>query len=122
MSSPRTLVRRWRSRVTEAWRSTLSWMRWRRRRRLLLALERELFLELLQEQLPLLVQQETRALLVEALTPLAQALSRQDSLLLQETHRLSWQAETAEELLTELLQATQPSSRQQLEAALKSPT
>lgn len=118
MSSPQTLVRRWRSRVTEAWRSTRSWTHWRRRRRLRLALERELLLE----QLQLLVQQETRALLLEALTPLAQALQRQDSLLLQETHRLSWQAETAEELLTELLQATQPSSRQQLEAALKSPT
>ena len=118
MSSLSRTVRTWSSRTTAAWRSTLSWMRWRRRRSLRQALERELFLE----QLQLLVQQETRALLLEALAPLAQALQRQDSLLLQETHRLSWQAETAEELLTELLQATQPSSRQQLEAALKSPT
>jgi hypothetical protein len=82
-------------------------MRWRRRRELRRAQEREqqLQLLLLMEQLPLLVRQETRAALLEALAPLAQALQRQDSLLLARTQPL-------EEMLLELLQAQPtPASR-----------
>ena len=78
-------------------------MRWRQRRALRLSQERELLLE----QIQLLVRQEARQALLEALRPLAQALERQDSLLLQESHRLEWKAETAEEILLELLQVSQ---------------
>jgi hypothetical protein len=119
VSRPLTTVPRWTSRVTAAWRSTLSWMRWRRRRELRRAQERELLLE----QMALLVQQEVRALLLQALRPLAQALERQDSLLLQETHRLEWKAETAEEMLLELLQSQPtPASLMQQELGIQSPT
>lgn len=118
MSSPPTPVKRWRSRVTEAWRSTLSWMRWRRRRELRRAQERELLLE----QLLLLLQPLLRQELLAMAQPLSQALLRQDSLLLEQTHRLEWKAETAEEILLELLQQQPtPASRMKEELGL-SPT
>ena len=114
--SPR--IDRTRSSIRAAWRSTISWMRWRRRRTLRLSQERELLLE----QISLLVEQQTRQVLLEALAPLAAALQRQDSLLLQETHRLEWKAETAEEILLELLSSQPtPASRMREELGLISP-
>lgn len=70
-------------------------------------MRRQREMALLLVEIQLLVRQETRALLLEALTPLAAALERQDSLLLQETHRLEWKAESLEEILLELL-SSQP--------------
>lgn len=113
MSSPETPVRRWRSRVTEAWRSTLSWMRWRRRRDLRRAQERELLLE----QMVLLLEPLLRQQLLQLAQPLSEALSRQDSLLLQESHRLEWKVETLEEMLLELLQA-QPTAASRMQQEL----
>jgi hypothetical protein len=119
VSSPRTLVRRWSSRVTEAWRSTLSWMRWRRRRSLRRAQERELLLE----QLVLLLEPLLRQQLLAMAQPLSAALLRQDSLLLEQTQRLEWKAETAEEILLELLQAQPtPGSQMREELGIQSPT
>jgi hypothetical protein len=86
-------------------------MRWRRRRELRRAQERELLLE----QVALVTRQEVRALLLESLSPLAQALHRQDSLLLQQTEPLS-------EMLLELLQAQPtPASRMRQELGIRSP-
>ena len=117
MSSRRTLVKRWTSRVTEIWRSTLSWMRWRRRRELRRAQERELLLE----QLLLLLLPQTESLLRQQLLslaqPLSEALARQDSLLVEQTHRLEWKVETLEEMLLELLQM-QPTPASQLRQEL----
>ena len=93
-------------------------MRWRQRRALRLSQERELLLE----QIQLLVRQEARQALLEALRPLAQALERQDSLLLQESHRLEWKAETAEEILLELLQVSQPTPASSLRHQLGLPS
>lgn len=94
-------------------------MRWRRRRQARLLAERELLLS----QIRLEVRLETRALLLEALTPLAQALSRQDSLLLQQTHRLEWKAESLEEILLELLSSQPtPGSRMRDELGIRSRT
>jgi hypothetical protein len=79
-------------------------MHWSRRRQLRRDRERELLLE----QLELL----QRALLMQALTPLAQALQRQDSLLV----RL---LQEQQELLLEILEASsQPSQRHRLEQEL----
>ena len=111
--------RSWRSITRAAWRSTLSWMRWRRRIRE----RRQRETARLLVEIQLLVQQETRALLLEALTPLAQALSRQDSLLLAETHRLEWRAESLEEILLELLSSQPtPGSRMRDELGIRSRT
>jgi len=115
VSSPETPVRRWRSRVTEAWRSTLSWMRWRRRRELRRAQERELLLE----QMALLLEPLLRQQLLAMAQPLSQALLRQDSLLQEQTQRLERKVETLEEMLMELLQAQPtPASRMKQELGL----
>jgi hypothetical protein len=68
----------------------------------------------LRAELPPLLHQA----LLEAMTPLAQALHRQDSLLLDRTEPLQALLTEQQALLLELLQASQPSSRQQLEQAL----
>jgi len=112
VSRPRKTARTWSSRTTEAWRSTLSWMRWRRRRALRQAQERELLLE----QVLLVSRQAAREALLEALPPLAQALQRQDSLLLARTQPL-------EEMLLELLLAQPtPASRLREELGIRSRT
>jgi hypothetical protein len=117
--SPKSPSRSWRSTTREAWRSTLSWMRWRQRRQERLRLEREsLLLEMRQ-----LLQQELFQSLMGALTPLAAALQRQDNLLLAETHRLEWKVETLEEMLLELLsQQPTPGSRMRDELGIRSRT
>lgn len=94
MSPSSRTAPRWRSRVTAAWRSTLSWMHWRRRRQLRLAQERELLLE----QMALLLEPLLRQQLLLLAQPLSEALTRQDSLLLERTQPL-------EEMLLELLQS-----------------
>jgi hypothetical protein len=64
--------------------------------------------------------------LLEALRPLAQALQRQDSLLLEQTARLerlqNSQQEQTEELLLEVLNSLQPPASQQLLPRLESPS
>lgn len=107
MSSQQTIARRSLSRVRETWRSALSWTHWwlTRPQRAL----RRRQLQRRQEQLTLL-----RSSLLEALTPLAQALLRQDSL-----HR-EWHREQMQQglllisLLEEVLSSLQPSASQQL--------
>ena len=89
-------------------------MRWRQRARARQLEEMELLLLVQRLQL----EATLRALLLEALTPLAQALQRQDSLLLEQS-RLTREAlqqfrlETAD-LLTEVLSSLQPSAQAQL--------
>lgn len=117
--SPKSLFLSWRSTTRAAWRSTLSWMRWRRRRQARLLAERELLLS----QIRQLVQQELFQSLMGALSPLAAALQRQDSLLLAETHRLEWKAESLEEILLELLSSQPtPGSRMRDELGIRSRT
>lgn len=117
--SPKSPSRSWRSTTRAAWHSTLSWMRWRQRRQARLLLEKEQLLLEMRQQL----RQEVRVLLLEALTPLAAALQRQDSLLLEQTHRLEWKAETLEEILLELLQQQpSPGSRMRQELGVQSRT
>ena len=83
-------------------------------------MRRQREMALLLVEIQLLVRQETRALLLEALTPLAAALERQDSLLLQETHRLEWKAESLEEILLELLSSQPtPGSRMRDELGIR---
>ncbi len=87
-------------------RSAFSWTRWRQKKR-----RREW--ETLQRQ-QLETQQQTRMLLLQALTPLAEALQRQDQRReeahLQQEKRL----QQLEDLMLEVLQATQPTADQQI--------
>jgi hypothetical protein len=112
VSSPSRIARTWSSRTTAAWRSTLSWMRWRRRRELRRSQERELLLE----QMALLLEPLLRQQMLLLAQPLSEALSRQDSLLLQQTEPLS-------EMLLELLAAQPtPASRMRQELGIPSRT
>jgi hypothetical protein len=70
------------------------------------------------------LQMLVRALLLEALEPLAQALQRQDSLLLRQTRQLGQSLQEEQELLLEILSSLQPSPASLLrqELSLPSPT
>lgn len=112
-----TNVRRWSSHIWAMLLSALSWMHWLRRRRLRIQLEAHRR-QLQQEQW---LRQELRTTLLEALTPLAEALHRLDNRQKQDTqaHRqlvLQLQAENRhlEELLMEVLNSQQPTAHQQL--------
>ena len=116
MSSP-TRRKQWRSRITEIWRSLLSWMRWRQRRKIRRIQQEEILLARLQVTLQVLV----KDLLWEMAVPLAEALQRLDHR--QELTRSRLQVMQAqqvemrnqqEQLLLEILQATQPSALTQL--------
>ena len=113
-------MKQWSYRTWVMLLSVLSWMRWFRTR---LELNRRRQREL-QVQQELRLRQEMRMALLEALTPLAEALHRLDSRQ-QETHLrlanlgqqlLQVQAENRqlEELLTEVLQGQQPTADQQI--------
>jgi hypothetical protein len=87
-------------------------MRWRRRRELRRSQERELLLE----QMALLLEPLLRQQMLLLAQPLSEALSRQDSLLLQQTEPLS-------EMLLELLAAQPtPASRMRQELGIPSRT
>lgn len=109
------------SRITEIWLSLLSWMRWRQRR---VAREETLRLRQLEEMEVLLRRQEIkardreerllslseislRALLMEAMLPLADALRRQDQMHLAQYTEL-------QELLLEVLNSLQPTAEEQI--------
>lgn len=115
--SSQTPRRSWTSRITETWHSLLSWMRWRQRARAREQQREERLLRLVlwqvadqleRQQIQLReLELQQRRLLVEAMTPLAAALQRQDSL------RNQQQAEL-KELLLEVLNSQQPSALTQL--------
>ena len=115
--SSQTRRKQLRSRITVIWRSVLSWMHWRRRARAREQQREERLLRLVlwqvadqleRQQIQLReLELQQRRLLVEAMTPLAAALQRQDSL------RSQQQAEL-KELLLEVLNSQQPSALTQL--------
>lgn len=98
------------SRIWVALLSAISWMRWSRRRR-----ERQR-----QEQwerdkrLLLEMQLQTRALLMEAMRPLAEALQRLDKRQVEEHQDLVVLIAEHRELLVEILQSQQPPAQQQI--------
>ena len=67
------------------------------------------------EKLEAILQVQQRALLVEAMRPLAEALQRQDQMHLAQSKEL-------QELLLEILQATQPSALTQLSPLIGQPS
>lgn len=111
--------RRWSSRIRETWRSVLSWMHWRRRRLHRELEKREQLLDAI--QLLLAAQrhrmlEDVQTLMLEAMSPMAEAMQRQDSLLRTEmedvqTMLMRHQDETRD-LLTEVLQTVQPNPDQ----------
>ena len=116
MSSP-TRGKQLRSRITAIWLSVLSWMHWRQRARKREQQQEERLLRLVlwqvadqleRQQIQLReLELQQRRLLVEAMTPLAAALQRQDSLRNQQQTELK-------ELLLEVLNSQQPSALTQL--------
>lgn len=113
------------SRITEIWRSLLSWMRWHlrarsRRRQQELDEQRERLLFALLTALPTQAQVEeiVHRQLMLAMQPLAQALERQDTLLELELNKLKQELVQQQmnnlDLLTEVLNSLQPPVEQQL--------
>jgi hypothetical protein len=98
------------SRIRETWRSVLSWMRWRQRRATRLRLEQEEQ----QHQLLLLMEHQQRALLLEALTPVAEAMKRLDQRILASQMQQVEHQQELRELLMEVLQSQVPPISQQL--------
>lgn len=96
----------WTSRLTAMKRSVFFWTRWHQKR----VRQRELERELLLEQVTLLVQGQ----LLQALSPLASALHRQDLLLVERTPPLEPQLQDLRELLLEILQQGHQSPLSQL--------
>lgn len=86
--------------------SALSWMRWRQRKaQRQWEMEQRLLLELKLQQ---------RMLLMEALTPLAQALQRMDNLQQQQWQKSHLHLMTQEEMLQEVLNGLMPLAEQQI--------
>lgn len=108
-----THVKQWYYQILATLHSVLSWMRWRQRSRQRQELERLRQMAkletLLQQHL-----EDQRQLLLEALTPLAQALQRQDS-------QRQQQHQEQKELLLETLNSLQPTAMQQLLPATSIP-
>jgi uncharacterized damage-inducible protein DinB len=98
----------------------LSWMPWRRRkaaRKLQEAREEALRLEMQQEQerrLLHLLEAQTRALLLEALTPVAEAMRRQDQRQAETQASLEALAQESRALLIEVLQGQMPPLRDRI--------
>lgn len=95
--------------IFRAWvtlRSALSWTHWRQKKaQKQWEMEQRLLLELRLQQ---------RMLLMEALTPLAQALQRMDNLQQEQQLKEHVMLLMQEELLTEILQSLQPTVSQQI--------
>lgn len=114
------------SRIMEIWRSVLSWMRWhlkgkrrQRRQQELDELKERLLFSLLmvlptQEQVEEIVHRQ----LMLAMTPLAQALNRQDDLLMEQVTRMRvnqrLMENNLEDLLKEVLNSLQPKAEEVL--------
>ena len=116
MSSP-TRGKQLRSRITEIWRSVLSWMHWRQRRQVRRIQQQEELLLRLQVTVQVLVRQE----LLEMARPLAEALQRLDhNQQLTRSRVQVMQAQQVEmrnqqeQLLLEILQGQQPTALTQL--------
>lgn len=103
-------MKQWSYRTWGTLLSALSWMRWHRRRRQWRELRQ------LQERLEqeLRLRQELRMALLEALTPLAEALQRLDNLQKVAAHQQHQHLKYQEELLKEILNSLQPSAHQQI--------
>lgn len=99
------------SRIKEIWRSVISWMHWSRRRE---QRQLEQQWEMLKEHRQAL-EQYLHSQLLEALTPVAAALLRQDDLAMK-LHDLQT------ELQMEILSSLHPTAEQQIFQAIGPPT
>lgn len=99
-------MKQWSSKALAMLHSVLSWMHWRQRRRL------RLFQEQKRQQLEL--QLLLKMALLEALTPMAEALQRLDNLQKAAAHQQHQHLKYQEELLKEVLNSLQPSASQQI--------
>lgn len=99
-------MKQWSSRLREMWLSVLSWMHWSQRR----AQRRW------EEEQRLLLQMrlQQRMLLLEALTPMAEALQRLDNLQRDSQQMQHKHLQYQEELLMEVLNSLQPPASQQI--------
>ena len=96
----------WISRLWAMWLSVRSWMHWRQRRKARREKQRQ---EMLFQ-----VEVLARALLLEAMTPLAAALKRMDQRQMDGMHQLYKHLQQQEEMLLEVLQNQQPAASQQI--------
>lgn len=90
----------------EMLRSALSWTRWRQKKAL-----RQWEME---QRLLLQIRLQQRMLLLEALTPMAEALQRLDNLQQQQWQKTHLHLLTQEELLMEILNSLQPPAQEQI--------
>lgn len=99
-------MKQWSSRLRAMWLSVLSWMRWSQRRT-----QRRWEEE---QRLLLQMRLQQRMLLMEALTPMAEALQRLDNLQRTAAHQQHKHQQYQEELLQEILNSLQPPASQQI--------
>ena len=99
-------MKSWISQAWETLRSALSWTHWHQRRKQE-QWERE-------QQLLLQIRLQTRMLLLEALTPMAEALERMDILMQQQWQQTHVHLMMQEDLLKEVLNSLQPPVSQQI--------
>lgn len=99
-------MKQWSSRLRAMWLSVLSWMRWSQRRT-----QRRWEEE---QRLLLQMRLQQRMLLMEALTPMAEALQRLDNLQRQGSQQQYEHLKYLEELLMEVLNSLQPPVSQQI--------
>ena len=99
-------MKSWICRLWVTLRSALSWTHWRQKKAQKQWAEKQLFL--------LELQQQQRMLLLEALTPMAEALHRLDSLQQTSHQRQHKHLRHQEDLLMEVLNSLQPPASQQI--------
>lgn len=100
-------------RIMAIWHSVLSWMPWRRRRAARAALRLEMQ-EAREERLLLRLEAQQRALLLEALQPVAEAMRRLDQRILVSQMQQVELHQEVRDLLLEVLQGQMPPVSQQL--------
>ena len=108
--SSRTIVKSWISRITETWHLVLSWMHWRRRK----AIRQRQEQDAREFRMLQLVEQRQKQLLLEALTPMAEAMKRLDQRILASQMQGVELDQGQRELLLEVLNSLQPTASQQL--------
>lgn len=99
-------MKSWISRVWETLRSALSWTHWRQKK----AMQRWE----MEQRLLLQMRLQHRMLLMEALTPMAEALQRLDNLQRQGSQQQYEHLKYLEDLLKEVLNSLQPPVSQQI--------
>lgn len=99
-------MKSWIYRQWEMLRSALSWTRWRQKK----AQQRWEW----EQRLLLQMRLQQRMLLLEALTPMAEALQRLDNLQRDSQQQIHKHQQYQEELLMEVLNSLQPSASQQI--------